>query len=55
MMEAFPADAISKKMMHSCVTAPGYDWPETDFSFCPAAIYYCPATSYCSPRKARRL
>jgi hypothetical protein len=36
--------------MHSCVTAPRYDWPEADFPFRQAPIYHCPVTPYRSPR-----
>src|SRR5262245_19403713 len=49
MMKAFPADAISKRVMHSYVTAPRYDWPEADFPFGQTAVYHRSVTSYRSP------
>ena len=41
---ASPADAVSKRVMHSCITAPRYDWPKTDFPFRQTAVHHSPVT-----------
>ena len=50
MLEPSPADAVSKRVMHFCVTASRYDWPEAHFPFRQTAIHYCPITSCYSSR-----
>src|SRR5262249_14333645 len=50
MMQTFPADAVTKRVMHSYVTAPRYDWPEADFPFGQTAVHHGAVTRYGSSR-----
>src|SRR5690242_5757710 len=53
MMETFPADAVSKRVMHPRIMTPPYDWPETNFTFRQATIYDGPITPCGSPGVAK--